>query len=81
MFRHYVDETACKRGHDSVSVFVDKATRRSLFAIEGKDAATLARFREDFEAHGGDPAWVGEVCCDMSLAFVAGVEKSSGKAR
>ena len=71
-----VDETACKRGHNYVSVFVDMATRRVLFATEGKDAATLARFREDFEAHGGDPAQVGEVCCDMSQSFVSGVENN-----
>ena len=76
-----VDETACKRGHNYVSVFVDMATRRVLFATEGKDAATLARFREDFEAHGGDPAKIGEVCCDMSQAFVSGVERHFPKAR
>ena len=75
-----VDETACKRGHNSVSVFVDMATRRALFATEGRDAATLARFREDFEARGGDPERGGEVCCDMSGAFVAGVEKHFPKA-
>ena len=75
-----VDETACKRGHKYVSVVVDMATRRVLFATEGRDAATLDRFREDFEAHGGDPEQVGEVCCDMSPAFVAGVEKNFPKA-
>ena len=75
-----VDETACKRGHNYVSVVVDMATRRVLYATEGKDAATLERFREDFEAHGGDLERVGEVCCDMSQAFVAGVEKNFPKA-
>ena len=76
-----VDETAGKRGHNSVSVFVDMATRRVLFATEGKDAATPERFREDFAAHGGDPAQVGEVCCDMSQAFVSGGENNFPKAR
>ena len=66
-----VDETACKRGYNSAGVFVDMATRRVLFATEGKDAATLERFRSDFEAHGGDPEQVAEVCCDMSQAFVS----------
>ena len=75
-----VDETASKRGHNYVSVFVDMATRRVLFATEGKDAATIERFRADFEAHGGDPEGVGEVCCDMSKAFVAGVESNFPKA-
>ena len=76
-----VDETACKRGHKYVSVFVDMATRRVLFATEGKDAATFERFREDFEAHGGDPEKIAEVCCDMSQAFVSGVERHFPKAR
>ena len=76
-----VDETACKRGHNYVSVFVDMASRRVLFATEGKDAATLERFREDFEAHGGDPEKIAEVCCDMSHAFVSGMEQHFPKAR
>ena len=59
---------------------VDIATRRVLFATEGRDAETLARFRADFEAHGGDPEGVGEVCCDMSQAFVRGVERHFPKA-
>ena len=76
-----VDETACRRGHNYAGVFVDMATRRVLFATAGKDASTLERFREDFEAHGGDPEKVAEVCCDMSQAFVSGVEKHFPKAR
>ena len=61
-----VDETAGRRGYNYVSVFVDMATHRVLFATEGTDAATVERFRADFEAHGGDPEQVAEVCCDMS---------------
>ena len=38
VFSFGVDETACKRGHKYVSVFMDMATRRVLFAPEGKDA-------------------------------------------
>ena len=41
VFSFGVDETACKRGHKYVSVFVDMATRRVLFAPEGKDARTV----------------------------------------
>ena len=59
---------------------MDMATRRVLFATEGRDAETLARFRADFEAHGGAPERVGEVCCDMSQAFVSGVERHFPKA-
>ena len=76
-----VNETACKRGHNYVSVFVDMATRRVLFATEGKDAATLERFREDFEVHGGAPERIADVCCAMSQVFVSRVEKHFPKVR
>ena len=69
-----VDETASKRGHNYVSVFIDTATHKVLFATEGKDASTIQRFKEDFEEHGGLPEKVTEACCDMSQAFVTGVE-------
>lgn len=75
-----VDETACRRGHKYVSVFMDMVTRKVLFVTEGKDASTVARFREAFEAHGGDAERIAEVCCDMSPAFVAGVESAFPKA-
>jgi len=70
-----VDETSSKRGHRYVSLFVDLEMPRVLFATEGKDATTLARFETDLEAHHGDPAHIQEVCCDMSPAFIKGVEK------
>ena len=69
-----VDETASKRGHNYVSVFIDTATHKVLFATEGKDASTIQRFKEDFEEHGGLPEKITEACCDMSQAFVTGVE-------
>ena len=68
-----VDETSSKRGHNYISVFVDLAQRRVLFATEGKDAATVAAFAKDLKAHGGDPAKIKEVCSDLSQAFIAGV--------
>jgi transposase len=50
-----VDETGRRRGHNYLTVFMDldEGRRRVLFATEGKDASTVARFREDLEAHGG----------------------------
>jgi transposase len=70
-----VDETSSKRGHNYVSVFVDMQTPKVLFATEGKDVSTLERFKTDLEAHHGDPSRIQEVCCDMSPAFISGVEK------
>ena len=75
-----VDETACKRGRNYVSVFIDLVTHKVLFATTGKDASTLQRFKEDFQAHGGDPEKITSVCCDMSPAFISGVESFFPKA-
>ena len=69
-----VDETSSKRGHNYVSLFVDLESSRVLFATEGKDALTLGRFKTDLEAHHGDPSSIREICCDMSPAFIKGVE-------
>nr|CBX27720.1 hypothetical protein N47_H25420 [uncultured Desulfobacterium sp.] len=70
-----VDETSSKRGHNYVSLFVDMKSSQVLSATEGKDASTLERFNADLEAHLGDPSNIREVCCDMSPAFISGVEK------
>ena len=71
-----IDETAARRGHDDITLFVDLDQARVLFATEGKDAATVAAFAEDLAAHGGNPAAVEEVCIDMSPAFIKGVAES-----
>jgi transposase len=68
-----IDETAARRGHDYISLFVDIDQARVLFATEGRDANTVAAFAEDLTAHGGDPEAVSEVCIDMSPAFIKGV--------
>src|SRR6516164_3048236 len=38
------DETASRRGHNYVSLFVDLVRRRVLFVAEGKDAGTVDAF-------------------------------------
>ena len=68
-----IDETAAKRGHDYISLFVDIDERRVLFVADGKDANTVAQFADDLEAHKGDASHVKEVCIDMSKAFIKGV--------
>ena len=68
-----IDETAAKRGHDYISLFVDIDERRVLFVTEGKDADTVREFADDLEAHKGDASHVKEVCIDMSKAFIKGV--------
>lgn len=68
-----VDETAARRGHDYISLFVDIDAARVIHVTEGKDAATVAAFADDLTAHGGDPDQIAEVCIDMSPAFIKGV--------
>jgi transposase len=71
-----IDETAARRGHDYITLFVDIDQARVLFATEGKDAATVAAFADDLAVHGGDPKAIEEVCIDMSPAFIKGVAES-----
>lgn len=71
-----IDETAARRGHDYITLFVDIDQARVLFASAGKDAATVAAFAEDLAAHGGEPNAIEEVCIDMSPAFIKGVAES-----
>ncbi len=77
-----VDETSAKRGQDYVSLFVDldAPKPRVLFATEGRDHSTVARFATDLVAHGGDPVGVRDVSADMSQAFERGVRASLPKA-
>ena len=70
-----VDETSLRRGHEYVSLFVDLDVARVLFATEGRESTTFAAFREDLEAHGGDPDWIRELCMDMSPAYRKGARE------
>ena len=71
-----VDETASRRGHNYMSLFVDLVRRRVLLVAEGKHAGTVDAFARDLAAHGGDPEAVAEVCIDMSPAFITGAAES-----
>jgi transposase len=68
-----IDETAAKRGHDYVSLFVDIDQRRVVFVTQGRGADTVREFADDLEAHNGDASHVKQVCIDMSAAFIKGV--------
>ena len=69
-----VDETASRRGHNYVSLFFDMDGKQLMFGTEGREGETVSRFCDDFIAHKGDPERIRQVCCDMSPAFIAGVE-------
>lgn len=69
-----VDETSARRGQDYVSIFMDLDTPRVMFATEDRDSSTVGRFAADLVAHGAQAAKVTSVCCDMSPAFITGIE-------
>lgn len=71
-----VDETACRRGHSYVSLFVDVDAGRVCHVADGRSHEAVASFASDLSAHGGDPAAVGVVTCDLSQAFAKGVSES-----
>jgi transposase len=68
-----LDETASKRGHNYVTVFIDMDRRDKpvIFVTPGKGKACVAAFRAFMLSHGGEPTTVAEVVCDMSPAFLA----------
>jgi len=70
-----VDETSSRKGHNYISLFFDMDQKRLLFGTEGKDQETVKAFSEDLIAHRGDHKSITQVCCDMSPAFIAGVEE------
>ena len=71
-----VDETSKRKHHDYITLFVDMTKRKTIFISEGKSSKTIEEFREDLEAHKGDSSKIKDVSCDMSPAFIKGVEEN-----
>jgi|APCry1669188910_1035180.scaffolds.fasta_scaffold28044_2 transposase len=69
-----IDETSVRKNHDYVSLFVDIEEKRTIFVTEGKDHTVIQAFVSDLVAHGGQPDNIDQVSCDMSPAFIKGVE-------
>lgn len=70
-----VDETSSRRGHRYITLFVDVDTRIVLFATEGKGKDTLARFKQYLHQKDVKATQIQEICCDMSTAFIRGIEE------
>ena len=77
-----LDETASKKGHNYVTVFIDmdRSDKPVIFVTPGKGKACVAEFRDFLLAHDGEPTNVAEVVCDMSSAFLAAVAEGFPKA-
>jgi transposase len=70
-----VDETSARKHHDYISMFFDLDERRLVFATEGRHAGTIGEFADFLDDHGGSPTAVREVSCDMSPAFIKGINE------
>ncbi len=75
-----VDETSSRRGHRYITLFVDVDTKIVLFATEGKSKDTLAKFKQHLISKGAQALQIQEICCDMSPAFIRGIEDQFPKA-
>ncbi len=76
-----IDETAAKRGHDYISLFVDIDRRRVVFIADGRDSGTVHRFNEHLASHRGEATNIEQVCIDMSGAFIKGVGEALPQAQ
>jgi transposase len=70
-----IDETSKRKGHDYITVGVDLDRRRVFKVTQGKDAAAVQCLAEHLGGKGSPPERVGQVCIDMSPAFICGVAK------
>jgi transposase len=68
-----MDETSAHKGQDYISIFADLDARRVVFATEGRNAETVARFATDLTEHGGAPEKITDTSSDMSTAFISGI--------
>lgn len=75
-----MDETSKSKGHDYITLFVDLLKKRTIFIAEGKDQETVKAFVGDLKAHNASAEQIKDVSCDMSPAFIKGVEDNLTKA-
>jgi transposase len=70
-----MDETSRRRRHQYITVFINLDTHRVVFITKGKGQATVAEFAAFLRRKGVDPKRILDVTCDMSEAFLSGVDK------
>ena len=74
-----IDETAAKRGHDYITLFVDIDRRNVVYIADGRDADTVRQFADHVDAHNSDASRIKEVCIDMSGAFIVMAQPCSAR--
>jgi len=70
-----MDETSRAKGHNYITLFVDMLKGKTIHIAEGKDHKTVEDFVNVLESHNGDRNQVTDASCDMSPAFIKGIEK------
>lgn len=70
-----MDETSRAKGHKYVTFFIDMDTKRLIFATTGKGADVLQVFSQFLDSKGVLYSQIKEFCCDMSPAFISGIEE------
>jgi transposase len=75
-----VDETSRAKGHNYISVFVDLDNSKVIHVCEGRDSGAITSFKRDYEAHKGSVEKVTNFCCDMSPAYISGIEANFPRA-
>lgn len=72
-----IDDTSFRRGQSYMSVFadLDLTERRAVFVADGRGQETVEQFVGFLDSHGGRAQNIGEVCQDMSGAYLAGVRE------
>ena len=76
-----IDETAAKRGHKYVSLFMDMEQAKVIHVTAGKDAATIKSFKDSLPLHQAQPSQITDICADMSPAFRKGIQEHFPSAR
>ncbi len=62
-------------------MFVDLEEKKTIFVTQGKGSETVVEFVEDLEKHKGSAQNIENISCDMSPAFIKGVEENLLKAK
>jgi transposase len=71
-----VDEMNVRKGQEYISVFADLVRKQVIFAVEGHDKETWAKFVEALEEHNGHRHAISQVSMDMSRAYQSGVAEN-----
>lgn len=71
-----MDETSRTRGHKYVTIFIDMDTKRVIFVTTGKGDDVLQELCLFLDNKGVPRSQIKEFCCDMSPAFISGIENN-----